>query len=195
MSGWPSWWCQPSNCRRGAGPLLLLDFLLALALARQGPHLNIDWTSYKEQAALLANTSDYSLVTSANGPLIYSAGYTWLYRLLHLLTDQGSDTAAAQLLAVGLYTANLALVLRILVRTETLPPWVLLLLSLGAAKVKAITVLHLFNDPVAMLCLHAALNMFLDNRWSLGSLFFSLGVSVKTNLLLFSPGLLSLYIT
>ena len=44
-----------------------------------------------------------------------------------------------------------------------------------------------------MLCLHASLNMFLDDRWSLGSLFFSLGVSVKTNLLLFSPGLLSLY--
>ena len=45
-----------------------------------------------------------------------------------------------------------------------------------------------------MLCLHASLNMFLDDRWSLGSLFFSLGDSVKTNLLLFSPGLLSLYI-
>ena len=44
-----------------------------------------------------------------------------------------------------------------------------------------------------MLCLHASLNMFLDNRWSLGSLFFSLCVSVKTNLLLFSPGLISLY--
>ena len=45
-----------------------------------------------------------------------------------------------------------------------------------------------------MLCLHASLNMFLDDRWSLGSLFFSLGDSVKTNMLLFSPGLLSLYI-
>ena len=44
-----------------------------------------------------------------------------------------------------------------------------------------------------MLCLHASLNMFLDDRWSLGSLFFSLGVSVKTNLLLFLPGLLSFY--
>ena len=52
MSGWPSWWCEPSNSRPLAGPLLLLllllllDFLLALALARLVPHFNIDWTSY-----------------------------------------------------------------------------------------------------------------------------------------------------
>ena len=88
MSGCLSWWCQASNSPRIVGPLLLLDSVLALVLARQVPHLNIDWTSYMEQAALLANTADYSLVTSTNGPLVYPAGHAWLYRLLHLLTDQ-----------------------------------------------------------------------------------------------------------
>ena len=61
-------------------------------------------------------------------------------------------------------------------------------------RVRTLTVLHLFNDPIAVLFLHAAVNMFLDNRWTLGSVFFSLGVSVKMNILLFAPALLCLYL-
>ena len=38
---------------------------------------------------------------------------------------------------------------------------------------------RLFNDPVCMMFLYAAINAFADNRWSLGSLLFSLAVSVK----------------
>ena len=45
-----------------------------------------------------------------------------------------------------------------------------------------------------MLLLHGAVNMFLDDRWSLGSFLFSLGVSIKTNLLLFSPAILIVYL-
>ena len=59
---------------------------------------------------------------------------------------------------------------------------------------RTLTVIHLFNDPIAILFLHAAVNMFLDNKWSLGSVFFSLGVSVKMNILLYAPALLCLYL-
>ena len=75
-----------------------------------------------------------------------------------------------------------------------MPPYLLAILSIGATRVRTLTVLHLFNDPIAVLFLHAAVNMFLDNRWSLGSVFFSLGVSVKMNILLFAPALLCLYL-
>ena len=78
--------------------------------------------------------------------------------------------------------------------TQILPPYLLLLLSLGATRLRTLTVLHLFNDPLAVLLLHAALNMFLDGRWSLGSVLFSLGVSVKMNILLYAPALLASYL-
>ena len=35
---------------------------------------------------------------------------------------------------------------------------------------------RLFNDPVAMILLYAAINLFIDDHWSLGSFCFSLAV-------------------
>ena len=46
-----------------------------------------------------------------------------------------------------------------------------------------------------MLLLYAAINLFMEDRWSLGSLAFSLAVSVKMNVLLYSPALLLAYLT
>ena len=117
----------------------------------------------------------------------------------------------AQQLSILTYLLNLALVFRLLLRTDLVrrntdalkdklslckvPPYLLAILSIGATRVRTLTVLHLFNDPIAIMLLHAAVNMFLDNRWSLGSIFFSLGVSVKMNILLFAPVLLCLYLS
>jgi len=50
-------------------------------------------------------------------------------------------------------------------------------------------VLRLFNDCVAMFLLYVALSFFVRQRWTIGCLFFSLGVSVKMNVLLFVPSL------
>ena len=46
-----------------------------------------------------------------------------------------------------------------------------------------------------MALLYLAINLFIDDRWSLGSLAFSLAVSVKMNILLYSPALLLAYVT
>lgn len=56
-------------------------------------------------------------------------------------------------------------------------------------RVHSIYVLRLFNDPVAMLFLYASLNAFTSERWSIGSIFYSLAVSLKMNVLLFAPAL------
>ena len=53
---------------------------------------------------------------------------------------------------------------------------------------------RLFNDPVAMVFLYAAINAFADDRWGLGSLLYSLAVSVKMNILLFAPALFLAYL-
>jgi len=60
-------------------------------------------------------------------------------------------------------------------------------------RIHSIYVLRLFNDPIAILFLYVALNLFLDNKWTIGSVFFSLGVSVKMNILLFAPAILMFY--
>ena len=137
---------------------------------------------------------DYSRLVGDNGPMVYPAGHAWLYSGLHHVTGGGANTRLAQYLAIGVYILNLALVFRLLLRTERMPPYLLALVSLAATRVRSLTVLHLFNDPIAILFLHAAINMFLDGRWSLGSVLFSLGVSIKMNVLLYAPALLCIYL-
>merc|ERR1719397_56629 len=82
----------------------------------------------------------------------------------------------------------------ILVRTNLVPPYILVLMSLTSYRVHSIFILRLFNDPVAMLLLYAAINLFMDGLASLGSLVFSLAVSVKMNILLYSPAVLLYYL-
>ena len=103
--------------------------------------------------------------------------------------------AVPQYIFAFLYVLTLGLVFRILVRTEKVPPYILALMSLTSYRVHSIFILRLFNDPVAVLFLYAALNLFMDHRHRLGSLLFSLAVSVKMNILLYSPALLIFYLT
>lgn len=86
------------------------------------------------------------------------------------------------------------LVLRIYVKSRKVPPYVLVISAFTSYRIHSIYVLRLFNDPIAILFLYAAINCYLDGKWSLGSIFLSLGVSVKMNVLLFAPAILLFYI-
>lgn len=87
------------------------------------------------------------------------------------------------------------LVLRIYTKTRKVPPYVLIFSAFTSYRIHSIYVLRLFNDPIAILLFYIALNLFLDEKWTLGSVFFSLGVSVKMNVLLFAPAILLFYLT
>lgn len=76
-----------------------------------------------------------------------------------------------------------------------MPPYVLIFSAFTSYRIHSIYVLRLFNDPIAILLLYVAVNLFLDEKWTLGSVFFSLGVSVKMNILLFAPAILIFYLT
>lgn len=113
----------------------------------------------------------------------------------YAVTNRGENIRLAQYLFLVVYLANLALVFRIYLRAKKVPPYVLILTCLTSYRIHSIYVLRLFNDPIAMLLLFGAINAFLDSRWSLGSLLYSLAVSVKMNVLLFAPALLLTYLT
>merc|ERR1719206_1568789 len=137
---------------------------------------------------------DYSKLRGDTGPLVYPAGFVWIYMGLYYITSQGSNIMLAQYIFAILYVINLGLVFRILVRTRKVPPYILALMSVTSYRIHSIFVLRLFNDPVAVILLYAAINMFMDDMWSLGSVFFSLAVSVKMNILLYAPALLLAYL-
>lgn len=100
----------------------------------------------------------------------------------------------AQYIFAGIYLLQMCLVLRLYAKSRKVPPYVLVLSALTSYRIHSIYVLRLFNDPVAILLLYASLNLFMDRRWTFGSIFFSLAVGVKMNILLFAPALLLFYL-
>lgn len=92
-----------------------------------------------------------------------------------------------------LYLYTLGVVLAIYHKTSSVAPLAMGLLVLSK-RIHSIFVLRLFNDCVAMALVYTSILLFLNHRWKVGCILYSLAVSVKMNILLFSPGLLLLLI-
>ncbi|KAF1627475.1 UNVERIFIED_CONTAM: Dol-P-Man:Man(5)GlcNAc(2)-PP-Dol alpha-1,3-mannosyltransferase, partial [Eudyptes pachyrhynchus] len=176
-----------------AACLCLAEGGVNLWVIRRVPYTEIDWKAYMEEVEGFANgTLDYTQLKGGTGPLVYPAGFVYIFLGLYYATDRGTDIRLAQYLFAGLYLLNLLLVFRIYCRTNKVPPYVFFFMCCASYRIHSIFVLRLFNDPVAMAILFLAINLFLEEHWSWGCLLFSLAVSVKMNILLFGPGLLFL---
>jgi alpha-1,3-mannosyltransferase len=123
----------------------------------------------------------------------YPAGFVYIYSALYHFTEKGADILAAQNLFLWLYLYTLIVVVAIYRTTSSVTPVAMGLLALSK-RIHSIFVLRLFNDCVAMALLYTAILLFVNKRWKFGCVFYSLAVSVKMNILLFSPGLLLLLI-
>lgn len=86
------------------------------------------------------------------------------------------------------------LVLKIYTKSRKVPPYVMIISAFTSYRIHSIYVLRLFNDPIAILFMYAAINFYLNGNWTVASIFMSLGVSVKMNVLLFAPAILLFYI-
>ena len=154
----------------------------------------IDWIAYMEEVAgyLKENQLDYSQLRGQTGPLVYPGGFVWIFSGLYYLTDEGDNILRGQYIFIALHSAFLALLMVLYRRAGRglgMPPWSMVLLCLSR-RIHSIFVLRLFNDCVAMFFLYAAVLMFTRYRWVLGSLLFTMALSVKMNILLFMPPLL-----
>ncbi|KAJ6319827.1 hypothetical protein OIU78_015266 [Salix suchowensis] len=191
---------QPSRSRRPqifknpkaafALALIFVDALLVALIIAYVSYTKIDWDAYMSQVTgFLGGERDYTNLKGDTGPLVYPAGFLYIYSGIRFIT--GGEVYPAQILFGILYTINLSIVIFIYVKTEVLPWWALILLSLSK-RVHSIFVLRLFNDCFAMTLLHAALATLLYQKWHLGLILFSGAVSIKMNVLLYAPPLLLL---
>ncbi|KAJ0111847.1 hypothetical protein Patl1_01025 [Pistacia atlantica] len=197
--------------------LILADALLVALIIKYVPYTKIDWDAYMAQVSgFLGGERDYKNLKGDTGPLVYPAGFLYLYSAIQYIT--GGKVYSAQILFGVLYIINLAIILFIYVKTNvvcsdivlwslrvsTLPsvrkfkalqtqlPWWALSLLCLSKRVHSIFVLRLFNDCFAMTLLHAAIALLLYQRWNLGLIVFSTAVSIKMNVLLYAPPLLLL---
>ncbi|KAG0214472.1 dolichyl-P-Man:Man(5)GlcNAc(2)-PP-dolichol alpha-1,3-mannosyltransferase [Mortierella sp. GBA30] len=170
-----------------ASLLFLGEILLNTIIIKRIPYTEIDWIAYmQEVSGYLKGETDYMKLRGDTGPLVYPAGFVYIYSALYYLTDLGKNILRGQWVFMGLYLLTIGVVFAIYSKDKTVPPYVLILLCLSK-RLHSIYILRLFNDPVAMLFLYAATLSFLHRRWTLSSVLFSLAVSVKMNILLFFP--------
>ncbi|XP_020583840.1 dol-P-Man:Man(5)GlcNAc(2)-PP-Dol alpha-1,3-mannosyltransferase [Phalaenopsis equestris] len=170
--------------------LLFTEAILVALIIYFVPYTKIDWDAYMSQVAgFLGGERDYGNLKGDTGPLVYPAGFLYVYSAIKFFT--GGQVLPAQILFGILYIANLGIVFLIYSSTDVLPWWAFVLLCLSK-RIHSIFMLRLFNDCVAMTVLHAALVLLLYQKWHFSLIIFSAAVSVKMNVLLFAPPLLLL---
>ncbi|XP_021469661.1 dol-P-Man:Man(5)GlcNAc(2)-PP-Dol alpha-1,3-mannosyltransferase [Oncorhynchus mykiss] len=179
-----------------ASVLWFLEIGINIWVIQKVAYTEIDWQAYMDEVEGVINgTYDYTQLKGGTGPLVYPAGFVYTFTALYYITNHGVNIRLAQYLFAVFYLLTLLLVFRIYHRTQKVPPYVFFFVCCASYRIHSIFVLRLFNDPVAMMMLFGAVNLFLDGRWALGCGLYSLAVSVKMNVLLFAPGLLFLLLS
>jgi alpha-1,3-mannosyltransferase len=141
------------------------------------------------EGPVLRNNFDYEQLEGQTGPLVYPAGFVYVFALLRALTREGKDIFRAQMIFSTIHAVLLAIVLfGIYLKTSSTPDWALFLVVLSR-RAHSIFELRLFNDGIAMLFAYASITLGMMNYWTLCCIFFSLGVSIKMNVLLMAPAL------
>ncbi|KAF2723904.1 glycosyltransferase family 58 protein [Polychaeton citri CBS 116435] len=162
------------------------DALLCFVIVWRIPYTEIDWRAYMQQVAIyVSGERDYVKISGDTGPLVYPAAHVYVYRLLYAVTDEGRDIVRAQYIFVNLYLVTLGLVMQCY-RHARVPPYVFPMLILSK-RLHSIFMLRLFNDGPAVLLLFLAILCYQSRQWTLGSLFFSLGLGTKMSLFLALP--------
>mmetsp|Transcript_29334 Transcript_29334/g.56302 ORF Transcript_29334/g.56302 Transcript_29334/m.56302 type:complete len:418 (-) Transcript_29334:249-1502(-) len=173
-----------------ASLLMMAELGLCVLIFLKVPYTEIDWIAYMQEVeGYLAGETDYTKLQGQTGPLVYPAGFVYVFSLLRQCT--GGDVVAGQMIFIGVYLANTALVFAVYARSRKVPPWALVLLCLSK-RVHSIFILRLFNDGVAALLAHASILVLQGRSWRAGLLVFSAAVSIKMNVLLYAPSLLLL---
>lgn len=187
-----AWVSDHANFKYILPLLLLLELVLGIVIIKFVAYTEIDWIAYMQEVrGVLDGDLNYANLKGDTGPLVYPAGFVYVYTALYYLTDSGTNILRAQYIFLGVYLAITAVAAVVLHRSRALPPWAICLVSVSK-RIHSIFLLRCFNDGVAMLLLYAAVLLFTRNRWSWGCFLFSAAVSIKMNVLLFAPGLLLL---
>jgi alpha-1,3-mannosyltransferase len=82
----------------------------------------IDWTAYMEQIQqYISGERDYTKISGGTGPLVYPAGYVYVYTALYWITDEGKDILLAQIIFGVVYLVTLGFVIACYRQAEVRP--------------------------------------------------------------------------
>lgn len=142
----------------------------------------------QEVEGYLSGERDYTKLKGDTGPLVYPAGFLYVFSFLRSMTENGTNILTAQIIFAVIYIVNLIVVLAIYVQSG-IPLYLTGLLVLSK-RIHSIYMLRMFNDCIAVLFGYTAVYLFTKHKYRLGCVLYSFGVSIKMNMLLYAPGVL-----
>jgi len=171
---------------------------LTALVVRKVAYTEIDWVAYmQEVGGYLAGERNYMNLKGDTGPLVYPAGFVYVFAALRWATSGGTDIFRAQCLFAGLYVATLAVVLAVYWlggRGGGKVPFIVCGLLMLSKRIHSIFVLRMFNDCVAVALGYLAVWLFCRGRLRWGAAAYSCAVSVKMNMFLHAPGVLAVFL-
>jgi alpha-1,3-mannosyltransferase len=185
------------------GLLVFADLALAVIIIFRVSYTEIDWRAYMQEVSgiLLDGELDYANLRGDTGPLVYPAGFVYIYSALYYATSRGVNVVRAQLIFAVLHGSVFAVIayiyrmhyldqrLQTISRVAAFPALVSLLLLLASRRVMSLFVLRLFNDAFQVFLVYASIACLVQCRWALACFLYSVSVSVKMNALLYAPAL------
>mmetsp|Transcript_20017 Transcript_20017/g.56738 ORF Transcript_20017/g.56738 Transcript_20017/m.56738 type:complete len:433 (-) Transcript_20017:100-1398(-) len=190
--------------------MMLGELLLGIIIIWKIPYTEIDWIAYMQEVGMwLDGEYDYRNIYGDTGPLVYPAGFLYLFGALKWITNE--DIPTAQLIFLLFYVMSQGVVFALyttIIQWQRQQPtkseadkshqvW-LMRVAMGclclSKRYHSIFLLRLFNDAPTMMVAFLSFLCFMHHRWSIGCFLFSIAVSLKMNVLLFAPGLLYLLI-
>ena len=93
--------------------LLLVELCLCLGIVNYVSYTEIDWKAYMQEVTTFWDDGelDYLKIRGDTGPLVYPAGFLYLFQLLKYFTTEGTDIYKAQLIFVAFYLFHTGIVL------------------------------------------------------------------------------------
>jgi len=160
--------CDVNHCVPIMVALFLFECIFGVIIIQKVPYTEIDWWAYMQEVeGVLGGEYNYTNLRGDTGPLVYPAGFVYLYMGFHWITEKGFNILLAQYIFHGLYLIFIAVLFYIYNKAKLLPPWAYVLICMSR-RIHSIFVLRLFNDCWAMLLLYIAVAFFIKNRWSIG---------------------------
>jgi len=173
--------------------IIFAELVLNAIIVKFVPYTEIDWKAYMQEVeGYLNGSTNYHELKGDTGPLVYPGGFVYLYSILYHVTDKGTDLNLAQQIFALLYLIQLVMVFivyREVASRVNFEPYLLIFLSLTGYRVHSIFSLRLFNDGPANIFAWISFYCFMTKKWTLGSVLYSLSISIKMNNLLFAPAI------
>ncbi|PVU98692.1 hypothetical protein BB559_001357, partial [Furculomyces boomerangus] len=174
----------------GLCALVIFEFMFNFLIIKKVAYTEIDWKAYMQQVDIYLNGErNYNNIYGDTGPLVYPAGFVWIYTLMYYITERGQNILRAQYIFMGLYIVTLITVAKIYRMDKKVSLVYVLMLSVSK-RLHSIYVLRLFNDPFAFFFALLGTLYLAKRKIVVSSILFSLGISIKMNVLLWIPGVM-----